>query len=173
MMSTITKPLLKDETFLEYMEALNHLLAHQNAAIDLLAADKKASVLSDISEVALLAKNGELLEFMDYGDQIAAAWANGQTNYSPAMNLCHESDELLEDGETIHGCFFEWDKTTPFGVVFDEPEAIFESSSALAAGTYHFTVKNDSWGGNNNKTIQFTLTEALPAGYQIRKSVIR
>ena len=170
-MSVTDVDLLSESAYQGEMEAQNHLLAHQNAAIDLLAADKRAEALSDMSEIALLAKNGELLEVMDYGDQIAAAWANGNTNYNPAMNLCHESDELLEDGEAIHGCFFEWDKTTPFGVVFDEPEAIFESSSELAAGTYHFTVKNDSWGGNNDKTIQFTLAEALPAGYQIRKSV--
>lgn len=170
-MSEITKPILLDETFDAKMDALNHLISHQNAAIDLLAADKRADAMTNIAEIALLAKNGELLEVMDYGDQISAAWANGSTNYNPAMNLCHESDELLEDEEQIHGCFFEWDKTTPIGIVFDEPEAIFESSSSLAAGTYYFTVKNDSWGGNNDKHIQFTLSEALPAGYQIRKSV--
>ncbi len=171
MPNTYNVNLLSEEAYREEMEAQNHLLAHQNAAIDLIAAEKRADALADISEVALLAKSGELLEVMDYGDQIAAPWANGTTNYNPEMNLCHESDELLEDGETIHGCFFEWDKTTPFGVVFDEPEAIFESASALSAGTYYFTVKNDSWGGNNDKHIQFTLAQELPAGYQIRKSV--
>lgn len=170
-MSDVTKPIVLDESYREFMEAQNHLLAHQNAAIDLLASDKRADVLSDISEIAHLAKNGELLEVMDYGDQISAGWANGQTNYTPAMNLCHESDELLEDGETVHGCFFEWDKVTPYGIVYDEPEAIFESTSPLAAGTHHFKIVNDSWGGNEGKFIQFTAPEEIPAGYQIRKSV--
>lgn len=164
---SVTKPIVLDET----LQALNHLIAHQNAAIDLLASDKRATLATDMATVAELCRAGEILEVMDFGDQIAPAWLDGSTSYNPAMNLCHESDELLEDGETIHGAFFEWDKTLPFGMPFDEPEAIFASDSALAAGTYHFTIKNDSWGGNNDKNIQFTLSQELPAGYQIRKSV--
>lgn len=165
-MSEITKPIVLDET----MQALNHLIAHQNAAIDLLASDKRADLVTNVAEVALLAKNGELLQVMDYGDEIHPEWVDGTTHYNPAMNLCHESDELLEDGESLHGAFFEWDKTIPFGMPFDAPEALFESDSELPADTYHFKIVNDSWGGNNNKNIQFTLPEALPAGYQIRKS---
>lgn len=166
-MSEITKPIVLDET----VQALNHLISHQNAAIDLLASDKRAELVTNVAEIALLAKNGELLEVMDYGDEIHPEWVDGTTHYNPAMNLCHESDELLEDGETIHGAFFQWAKTIPFGMPFDPSEAIFESDSELPAGTYHFAIANDSWGGNNGKSIQFTLTEALPAGYQIRKSV--
>lgn len=166
-MSTVTKPIVLDET----VQALNHLIAHQNAAIDVLAADKRADLVTNVAGIAELAKNGELLEVMDYGDEIHPEWIDGTTHYNPAMNLCHESDELLEDGEAIHGCFFEWDKTIPFGMPFDPAEAIFESDTDLPAGTYYFTVANDSWGSNNGKNIQFTLDQALPAGYQIRKSV--
>ena len=161
----------KAQGLLDLFEAQNHLISHQNAAIDLLASDKRAELVTNVQEVAILAKNGELLEVMDYGDEIHPEWVNGETHYNPAMNLCHESDEELEDGETIHGCFFEWDKTIPYGMPFDPAEAIFESDTELPAGTYYFTVANDSWGNNNGKNIQFTLTDALPAGYQIRKSV--
>ena len=166
-MSTVTKPIVLDET----VQALNHLIAHQNAAIDVLAADKRADLVTNVAGIAELAKNGELLEVMDYGDEIHPEWVNGSTHYNPPMNLCHESDEILEDEEPIHGCFFEWDKTIPFGMPFDAAEAIYESASDLPAGTYHFKIVNDSWGGNENKNIQFTLVEDLPAGYQIRKSV--
>ena len=166
-MSTVTKPIVLDET----VQALNHLIAHQNAAIDVLAADKRADLVTNVAGIAELAKNGELLEVMDYGDEIHPEWVNGSTHYNPPMNLCHESDEVLEDEEPIHGCFFEWDKTIPFGMPFDAAEAIYESASDLPAGTYHFKIVNDSWGGNENKNIQFTLAEDLPAGYQIRKSV--
>ena len=166
-MSTVTKPIVLDET----VQALNHLIAHQNAAIDVLAADKRADLVTNVAGIAELAKNGELLEVMDYGDEIHPEWVNGSTHYNPPMNLCHESDEVLEDEESIHGCFFEWDKTIPFGMPFDAAEAIYESASDLPAGTYHFKIVNDSWGGNENKNIQFTLAEDLPAGYQIRKSV--
>ncbi len=155
----------------ELMAAQNHLIAHQNAAIDLIASDKRAEMVTDIATIATLCKNGEILEVMDYGDRITPEWVKGDTHYNPPLNLCHESDELLEDGESIHGAFFEWHYTTPDGIVYDEPEAIYESATALPAGTYNFLIENDSWGGNSGKYIQFTLDDGLPVGYQIRKSV--
>ena len=124
------------------LEALNHLIAHQNAAIDLLASDKRAELVTDVATIAELARNGELLEVMDYGDEIHPEWVDGETHYNPAMNLCHESDEELEDGETIHGCFFEWDKTLPFGVQFSHQRAFtavaHKVASNLTSGTTYY-----------------------------------
>lgn len=163
-MSAITKPLVLDET----VQALNHLIAHQNAAIDLLASDKRASLATNMAEIAVLAKNGELLEVMDYGDKISTAWADGETNYTPEMNLCHESDELLEDGETVHGVFFEWDKTTPFGIPFDEPEAIYYFDGTEGAGDFYITIgRAYGTGWVANEHIHFTLTEAPSADDQL------
>lgn len=167
-MSTITKPIVLDETMKDSMEALCHLISHQNAAIDLLASDKRAALASNITAIAELAKNGELLEVMDYGDQISMAWAEGETNYTPAWNLCHESDELLEDGESIHGVFFEWDKTTPTGVPFDQPEAIYYFDGTETAGDYYITIScAHGTGWIVGKSIQITLTEAPAEGDQL------
>ena len=171
-MSEITKPIFLDETgqaIAELIEAQNHLLSHQNAAIDLIASDKRAELVTDISTIATLCKNGEILEVMDYGDKITPEWVKGTTHYNPPMNLCHESDELLEDGESIHGAFFEWHYTTPDGIVFDAPEAIFASENALSAGDYYFKIAGDSYGGNTGKYVSFTLASELTAGKQIRK----
>lgn len=152
----------------EQLEQLNHLISHQNAAIDLLASDKRAAMATNIADIAMLCKNGEIMELMDYGDQITMAWADGETNYTPSLNLCHESDELLEDAESIHGAFFEWDKTLPFGTQFDAPEAIYYFDGTEAAGTYHIeigTAYGDGW--STSKAIQFTLTEAPAADDQL------
>ena len=158
-MSTVTKPIVLDET----VQALNHLISHQNAAIDLLASDKRASLVTDVATVAELCKTGEILEVMDYGDQIAPAWADGETNYNPAFNLCHESDEELEDGETIHGAFWEWDKVLPFGAQFSHQRAItapmFKVSTALSAAAYNFQLAS-------GKYLNFTLpTGGAAVGY--------
>ena len=170
-MSAVTKPILLDETGKDIkstLEALNHLISHQNAAIDLLASDKAAELVTNVAEVAQLAKNGELLEVMDYGDEIHPEWVSGTTHYNPAMNLCHESDELLEDGETIHGCFFEWDKTTPTEIPFDAPEAIAYFNGTEAAGDYYITIAKDYGNGwHNGDHIQFTLSEAPANGDQL------
>lgn len=152
-------------------EALNHLISHQNAAIDLLASDKRATLTSDINALAELIHAGELLEVMDYGDKVSFAWADGETNYAPEWNLCHVENAELEDGETIPVADFEWDKLVPFGTQFSPAQALFESENALPAGTYHFTVANASAdSGDNGKTYQFTIVDAIPAGYQIRKT---
>ena len=159
----VTKPPVLDETFNDKMDALNHLISHQNAALDVLTADKRAELVTDVASAAVLAKNGELLEVMDYGDEIHPEWVDGETHYNPAMNLCHESDEELEDGETIHGCFFEWDKVLPFGTQFSHQRAItapmFKVTTALATGNYNFTL-------TSKQKLNFTLpTGGAEDGY--------
>jgi hypothetical protein len=85
------------------------------------------------------------------------------------MYLCHVDEGELEDGEKINTAIFEWDKTTADGIPYSARQAIIEPvDAALPAGTYNFLVANDSWGNNNGKYIQFTLTEDLPIGGQIR-----
>lgn len=152
---TVTKPILTDETFSAKMEAQNHLLQHGVAALDVLAADKRAELVTNVAALAELASKGELLEVMGYGDEMHPEWVDGSTHYNPAMNLCHESDELLEDGETIHGCFFEWDKTIPFGAQFSHQRAftavMYKVASALTAGTKYYWLRQ-----SDSKYIGFT-----------------
>lgn len=157
----------KDLT-ISQLDRLNSLLEHQNATLEMIAAEKRAALVSNIEALASLSKSGGLLELMDYGDQIELPWADGSTEYEPAMNLCHESDELLEDGETIHGCFFEWDKTTPFGVPFDSPEAIYYFDGTESAGDYYIAIGSSYGNGwSTSKAIQITLTEAPAADDQL------
>lgn len=157
------------DTLNSKLDALNHLISHQNAAIDLLASDKRSTLTSDIGTLAEMIHAGELLEVMDYGDKVAFAWADGNTNYAPEWKLCHIENAELEDGEEIPVGIFEWDKVLPFGTAFSPAQAIFESSSDLAAGTYCFKIVGDSWGGNNGKYVKFILDADLTAGKQIRK----
>ena len=150
------------------LEALNHLISHQNAAIDLLASDKRASLVEDVAMVAELCSSGEILEVMDYGDQIAPAWSDGTTEYAPAMNLCHVGDAELEDGETVHGAFFEWDKATPAGVAYDAPEALYHFDGTEEPGDYYITIGMDYGDGwVAGQSIQFTLSEAPAEGDQL------
>lgn len=158
----------KVDGLLELLEAQNHLISHQNAAIDLLASDKRASFATDVATVATLCKNGEILDVMDYGDQIAPAWHEGENNYNPAFNLCHEGDAELEDGETIHGAFWEWDKVTPTGMPFDAPEAIYYFDGTETAGNYYIAIgRGYGTGWVAGQNIQITLTEAPAEGDQL------
>lgn len=150
------------------LEAKNHLDSHRNAALDLLAGDARAQLVTNIAEVAQLCKNGEILEVMDYGDEIHPEWVDGDTHYNPPMNLCHEADALLEDAEQIHGAFFEWDKTMPFGIPFDPPEALYSFDGTEGAGTFHIGIGVAyGTGWVTTKHIQFTLTVAPDEGDQL------
>jgi len=152
----------------ELLEAKNHLDAHRNTALDLLSADARAAVLTDFDTLVELIQNNELSEIMDYGDQIAPAWADGETNYTPAFNLVHFEDAILEDQESIPVAIFEMDKVLPFGTQLDAPEAIYYFAGTEAAGTYHIGIGSaygDGWAVT--KSIQFTLNVAPAEGDQL------
>ena len=175
-MSTVT-PIINTQldTLNGHMAELINKINHQNAAFDMMVADKRAEMLTDAAELAALIQHGELLEVMDYGDQATFEWVDHSpstpTTYQAEFDLTHLETAVLEDQEQVPVGVFQMHYTLPYGLAFDAAEAIFESDAVLPAGTYHFTVANDSWGGNNGKTYQFVLPEDLPAGYQIRKSV--
>ena len=60
----------------------------------------------------------------------------------------------------LHDCYTE--------LQFDAREALFYFADGLAAGTYHFLVTAHSWVSTDvNKSFQFTLTQAIPAGGQL------
>lgn len=167
-MSSITKPLVLNEDFVAQLSELNKQLAKHNANMTILASDKRASLVTDVATVGQLCANGNILDVMDYGDQITPAWSEGGTSYSPALNLCHEADATLEDQTTIHGAYFEWDKTTPTGVPFDAPEAIYYFDGAEGAGTFNISIGMDYGSGwSTEKSIQFTLTDAPAEGDQL------
>ena len=50
---------------------------------------------------------------------------------------------------------------------FDAIEALFYAEEGLAAGIYHFTIQNYDASYGGDKTYEFTLTQAVPAGGQI------
>lgn len=123
-----------------------------------------------IESVAKLCQSGKILNVMDYGDQIRPMWTEGDVEYIPALNFCHEADATLEDQTTIHGAYFEWDKTTPTGVPFDAPEAIyyFDGTEVTEVGDCYITI-GASYGSGwvAESSIQITLTAVPDAGDQL------
>ena len=49
-------------------------------------------------------------------------------------------------------------------IQFDNTEALYKAETTMAAGTYHFTLGQDTIPVMGGKTLQFTLTKAVPAG---------
>lgn len=155
----ITKPILLDETGQQMLSAMNR----QNALLEIMAADKIAELTTNLDEIHRLVREGIAQEVLAVGDQINVNWSDGTTNYVVPLDIVHFGDVQLQDGETVPGMFLQWHYCTPFGIQFDNYEAIYKAAEGLAAGTYNFTL-SETYSAAEAGTYQFTLTEDVPAG---------
>lgn len=117
----------------------------------------------------------------DYGLSVTGTAAEGDTiivvETASVINMVVM--DFITNNATTAGNIKLHDSTKKYGMIlqsekllynlqFDEREAFYYSESGLAAGTYHFKVGAHTWvSGDVNKYIQFTLTQALPAGGQL------
>ena len=125
--------------------------------------------------------DGKPIILADYGLQVTGTAAEGDTIIvvETASTINMVVMDFIEGGTTAAGNIKLHDSTKQYGMIlqsekllyslqFDEREAFYYSEEGLAAGTYHFKVGEHTWvAGDVNKYIQFTLTQALPAGGQL------
>lgn len=148
--------LLSEETFAEKLDTQNTLLA----ALVSQGGGLKINSPGDIQSIVRL---GLASKIFSIGDQIACQ-KGSTTLIWDIIGIDHDtpSNKNLKHSLTLqlHDCIA--------SVQFDSREALFYAEQALSAGTYNFTVKQHSWVSSDvNKTFQFTLTQAVPAGGQI------
>lgn len=143
---------------------------HRNALLEVLAADKVASVTSDLEAIQRIVKNGLAPELFNIGDQIIVPWTDkaADKTYEVPLDIVHFGNVELKDGETVPAMYLQWHYATPFVVQFDNYEAFYYCEEVLATGTYYVTMGN-SWGNNvvSGKSYYFTLTQDVPAGGQL------
>lgn len=148
---------LADDTFAQKMDVQNTLLA------GILAAQGGGAAPSSWKDVQTLVRLGLASKIFHIGDQlvcnkgdVALVWdIIGIDHDTPADKQFTHSMTLQ-----LHDCLR--------GTQYDAPEALFYCETALAAGTYNFTLLagyDTAYGGG--KTYQFTLTKPVPAGGQI------
>lgn len=163
-MSTVTKPVMLDETGHLIVEGF----ARQNLLLSqLVSASATATPVSTLQEIHSIVQSGEAQNVFSIGDQIMLNWNDGTTNYVLPFDIVHFGDVELQDGETVPGMFIQSHYAMQ-GVQFDASEAIYVATSALPAGTYHFTI-GTTWGNNcvAGTSYQFTTAVEIPAGGQI------
>ena len=171
-MSTVTKPILLDETGQEMSGHLNDLvtgMARQNLLLtQLVEASAAATPIATLNEIHEIVKAGAAPQVFDYGDQILLNWNDGTTSYVLPWDIVHFGDFELQDGEIKPGMVIQSHYALQ-GVQFDASEAIYVvTGSALPAGTYHFQI-GTTWGSHcvQGKNYQFTTTQEIPVGGQI------
>ena len=125
----------------------------------------------DLDEIAKNVRRGLAAQIYDIGDQIIVPWKDtaADVEYSMPFDIVHIGKAVLETGEEVPAMYLQSHYCTPFGVQFDANEALYTQATALAAGTYYFTI-GQTWSSNLYKAgtnIQFTLANAVPANGQI------
>lgn len=157
--------LFKDSTGQSIVSALHK----QNALLEVMAYDKIAELTTNLTEIHKIVQDGLASEIFQVGDQLNIEWTDvaSSTKYTVPHDIVGFPDVTLVDGEVVPGMEIQWHYTSPFGVQFDQNEAFYYCSSALAAGTYNVTIGN-TWGTiTSGKSYQFMTTKALPAGGQL------
>lgn len=163
-MSTVTKPIILDETGHLIVEGL----ARQNLLLsELVDAQSHATPVATLHEIHQIVMAGEAPNVFSYGDQINLNYNDGTNDYVLPWDIVAFGDFELQDGETRPGMVIQSHYAMQ-AVQFDASEAIFVASEVMPAGTYHFTI-GTTWGNHcvAGKSYQFTTTKEIPAGGQV------
>ena len=143
----------------------------RNAYLAVLASGSSMTKITDYATIQKIVQNGLASKVFEVGNQINVNWkdAVSGTTYEWPFDIVHFDDVELADGETVPGMFLQAHYCSPFGVQFDQSEAIYYCGEALPAGTYYFTI-GTSWGTYcvSGTSYYFTTTVDIPAGGQIR-----
>lgn len=164
-MSSVTKPIVLNETF---EQAMNK----QNSLLQVLAASALRELSSDWAGLADLADSGLFGNAYAIGDQFVDKWKDvvaNNTEYTYPMQLNHIGNVELQDGETLSNRpFLQAHYAHPFGVQFSHQRAFLKCPDGLAVGTYYFTIES-SWGTHvtAGDIVCFTTTVAVPEGGRV------
>lgn len=144
-----------------------------NALLALIAASKEGGMeVSSWKSIAQIVKMGLGASAFPLGYEFSTedadtgatiVWAVRGHNHHAAAN------SNLKHTMTLEMKYLYGDSAGTYkGVQFDAVEAVYYAEEGLVAGTYNFTVANQTWyTADNGKSFQFTLTKAVPAGGQI------
>lgn len=157
--------LFKDSTGQNIATALEK----QNAILQVIANENLTNLMTNLTAIHRIVQGGQASQIFTPGDQINIDWTDTATNttYSVPHDVLGFVDAELANGEVVPGMAIQWHYTSPFGVQFDQNEAFYYCSEALAAGTYN-VMFGGTWGAiTSGKSYQFTTTKALPAGGQL------
>ena len=148
---------LSDDTFAEKMDTMNQFLAA-------IATGQGGSLKpTSWSDVQALVRKGLASKVFAVGDQLTCQ--RGSTTL--VWDIIGFDIDTPADKQFTHSMTLQLHDCLP-GTQYDAPEALFYCETALAAGTYNFTLLagyDTTYGGG--KTYQFTLTKEVPEGGQI------
>ncbi len=172
-MSTITnEPILLDATGRAMLDRMDR----HNSLLSMIAEGRRAEIYNDISQITNIVRGGTVesnRRALPPGDQLIVPWKDmddnahntDETAYQVEWDIVHHGMVTLQDGSVVPGMYLMMHKCSAYGVQFSHPQAFYQATAELPAGTYHvnFGVKyNNTFAAGTSG--QFTLTSAVPVG---------
>lgn len=136
--------------------------------MDVLAEEKKLKLIRKWADYRAAVLDGTAEKYCPVGDQLVTTWTDIATGikYNVPLDVVAYADVTLESGEVVKGAYLQFHYATPFGISFDNCEAMRYAESEIAAGTYSFKI-GTTWGSKDciaEREYHFTLTKPVPAG---------
>ena len=152
----------------QLIDTITEGFARQNLLLsELVDSQSHATPIATLKEISQIVQSGDASKVFSYGDQINLNYNDGTNDYVLPWDIVAFSDFELQSGETKPGMAIQSHYAMQ-AVQFDASEAVYVCTTALPAGTYHFSI-GSNWGMHcvSGKSYQFTLTQQIPAGGQI------
>ena len=167
-MSSVTKPIILDETGKQMADTLEQM----TDALELIAVAHAQSIdLTNMREVQEIVRAGKAADFFNIGDQIDVVWKpdnSSDTTYHIPFDVVSFLPAVDGQGNTHQYAMWLQSHYALVGIQFSGNNAFYVPTTALEAGTYHFSMGNN-WGTNvvSGKSYQFTTTQDIPSGGQL------
>lgn len=140
-MSTITRPMLLDETGREMLAAMKEQGATLKNISDALSdALTKYGESIKWSEIQKAVQNGNARSMFKIGDQIIIPWEdkNKGCTYQMPFDVVHFDSVFLETGEFVPGMFLQCHYALPYNLPFNGPNGMTLSGMQYSEGLYYY-----------------------------------
>ena len=157
-MSSVTKPVILDETGKRIATAVEKIAIAQAQGID----------ITDYNQIQQIVQLGLAREYFQIGDQIVMNWSDGTNTYEMPWDVVDFGAVVDGDGNTHQNAMWIQSHYGLPGVQFSGNNAFYVPTAEMPVGTYYFTIGNN-WGTNcvQGKIYEFTTTKKIPANGQL------
>ena len=139
-MSTITKPMLLDETGQEILAAMKE----QTKVLKRIAGlDSSVAIVTNWAEIHKAVRNGKASTMFEIGDQIVVRWTNvaNESYYEMPFDVVHFGDVKLEDGSTVPGMYLQCHYMPAVSIPFDAGEGTYMMPGmTYESGFYYYAM---------------------------------
>lgn len=162
-----------DDDFLMLDSPTGGTRSYQVSKLIASMAAAQAAVLDDWSQASALIHAGLGSVYFPIGSLVHTPWRDPRTGtdteWDYLWRVAHHGTATLKSGEVVPALFLHSAYALPFATQYDADEAFYAApAGGLPAGTYHIGGGTGYQKMLANTDYQFTLTQDLPAGGQLK-----